>query len=167
MRYERNKRVKESLIEWFGDLLPDVFDTLAITPNASRRQALSTLVAFTDRVNRKIYGRNYKKNLESNQMFYVACPEGYPHFIHWHMLLKAPIQGDSSKLINGSFWESYSAASFIIAEKMNYVLSNKPIDLHGETLSERIESIRKTSSYTGKSLWYEKSYEDFVIHGKP
>lgn len=168
-RYERSKQIQDELVTWIAMYRPEVYDVLALTPFSSIKQARTGLVVFMDRVNKLIYGRHYEKSADY-QFFYFALPEGFPDFIHWNILLKAPRkQKNKSKrfLMNDSFFETYHSASFFVANKMQHVLSNKPITLHGRTPEETWTHVKESSSYAGKSLWYEKAYEHFEVFGRP
>lgn len=163
MNYGFNIEYKEAYNGWASTFFFSLFDTIRLNPDITRRSAANALKYYIHSLQYVIFGRDYMDFGDERMFFFLATPEGFPNYIHWHILIQHPCIKSLPDKHEAVFFKKYKEESAQIAERMQSIMEQKVLRIGGKKLHTREQHIANLTSYTGKNLWYDKTRNDFVV----
>ncbi|MEZ4752729.1 MAG: hypothetical protein R3A13_00220 [Bdellovibrionota bacterium] len=154
---------KEAYNGWASTFFFSFFDTIRLNPDVTRRAAGNALNYYIHSLQYVLFGRDYMDFGNERMFFFLATPEGFPNYIHWHILIQYPGIDSICNAKERAFFSKYKRESAQTAERMQSVMDQKVLRIGGRKLHTRKEHIANLTSYTGKNLWYDKTRNDFVV----
>ena len=141
-----NNRLRESLQEWLceGDY------NFAATANFNCHTNLATakklLETWQRNVNRKVLGRKWKQAPEDDRLFFIAIPEHQASNLHFHMVLRAPVNSLKAQRIAAKMWR------FVVPSGGMWI-----------SALDNISDLSRVAAYATKDLWMGKGIEGFIV----
>lgn len=121
-----------------------------ITANFNRRTSFTAgrkaLGKWQDYMNGAILGNGWRQNPVDKHLFYVAIPEHPKSNLHYHMLLKAPVNPQKFLRLANDKWQR--------------IISNG--DLHIAAL-DSADDIRRVAKYSTKDLWNGVGLDELIV----
>lgn len=138
--------MKNALQEWMarGDY------NFAATANFNRHTNLTaakkSLKAWQCNVDKKILGRKWKAAPENDRIFFLAFPEHQASNLHFHMLLRAPVNPLKTQRMATKIWNLVVPSGGMWISALN-----------------DIGDLSRVATYATKDLWDGVGIEDFIV----
>jgi len=141
-----NNKMRKALQGWLaqGDF------NFAATANFNRTTSLhaagNMLATWQRNVDRGVLGRGWKKKPATDRIFFVAIPEHLNSNLHFHMLLRAPINPIKAQQKAAAEWRFLVPSGGMWISALN-----------------DIGDLSRVATYATKDLWNGIGIEGFIV----
>lgn len=144
----KNKEMRKAFHDWLkqGDLNFNFFGTANFNRPTSIVAGRQSLMEWARLVNRKILRRRVFDAPKSDRIFFVAIPEHPTSNLHFHLLLRAPVNPLKTQRLATKVWRMVVSSG---------ELWMPPISDTGD--------LCRISKYITKDCWDGFGIEDFII----
>lgn len=155
MEYSRCKQTQVELRDFVLNMNLPMFGTLVVNPADTTFTAEEKLKRFHRMLDMKILGRNLKKYEEQDRTFFIAFPEQFSSFPHYHLLIRPAkdFRLDKNQLACTRYY-------FFAPQIWKKIC---PEGCSKFSFLQHQVDKRKTTYYSLKRAWKENNFSNFVV----